>query len=136
MQYVAQEHPLGCFIACTAMVLEMSYRDVAAVVPLQEWDELLESGRSTLGPKAVEQMLCLAQHQGVEVNDAKRPLQCVSGCRYILAVSKGDPQVLHAIAVDESGAAYDPNEASLNKNWLDYKGSTAAALEFRLRSYH
>ena len=122
MRYVAQQHPLGCFIAATAMVLDMTYEEVAACVPLQD------NGIPSDPP--IEEVINLAETRGVAADDPEMPLTCQHGRRYILALRTGTKQ-FHAIAVDETGAAFDPSNQGSRRLWAEYE--PAAMLEFRSR---
>jgi len=130
MKYVAQEHPLGCFLAATAMVLDMTYEQVSEKVPLQDPKALQKTGINILGLVALEEVEKLARSCNRAFAYPVPPFVCKAGFRYIgvLPIRK---QETHAVAIDESGVVFDPDSNALSgKNWAELVFS-GGMLEFQ-----
>jgi len=128
MEYVAQEDEFGCLIAAAAMVLDLTYTQVAKTVPLQDPEIFRQTGKNLLGVIALDRIEALALTRGKEMIDlGPPPFVTQDGLRYIAMV----PAANHALAVDETGIAFDPapvNEG-VRKMWSEY--DVLALLEFR-----
>jgi hypothetical protein len=126
MQYVAQEHDLGCFIAATAMVLDLTYEEASQTVPLQDPANVVSSGVLTLA-----QVMQLARAHGRIVVDQNPPLTVRAGFRYIAMIATPIPNVYHNLAIDETGIAFDPDPSNedVRKPWSEY--GVLGLLEFR-----
>ena len=132
MRYVAQQDPLGCLIACVAMVLDMTYEEVSGSVPLQDVPELQRTGVNRLGLVAMDRVEELAKSQGKQVVDLpSKPFICRAGLRYISAIATTNPLIAHSVAIDENGVVFDPDPANehYRKHWAEYEA--LAMLEFR-----
>src|SRR5438132_246061 len=113
MKYVAQQHPLGCFIACIAMVLDMDYAEVSDLVPLQDdLEQLQRTGINALGAEAFDIFAALAESKHLEIADVQKPFECRAGCRYLMALLTSDRHINHCVAVDEAGVAFDPDDST------------------------
>jgi hypothetical protein len=130
MRYVAQQDMRGCLVAAVAMVLDMTYEDVGLVVPLQDSSRLYELGYvEAWWQNALEQIRALASARGkivVSLPPTVRP-----GLRYLAQVRAALPNSYHALAVDETGIAFDPDPCNedVRKPLSEY--DVLALLEFR-----
>ena len=131
MQYVAQQHELGCFIAAAAMVLDLTYEQVALTVPLQEASIIEQTGINFLGLLALDRIEALALAQGMQVVDLNPPFAVQVGLRYLAMIPSANPDINHALAVDETGIAFnpDPRYEHVRKLWSEY--IVLGLLEFR-----
>lgn len=127
MNYVAQEDQLGCFIAATAMVFDLTYAEAALLVPLQLPYE--GGGPNIAGLVGLEAVRMLAEGHGFEMIDQERPFAVRSGLRYIASVPTAVSNYGHALAIDEAGIALDPANEETRKPWSEYE--ITALLEFR-----
>jgi hypothetical protein len=131
MQYIPQKDPMGCLRASVAMVLDITYEQ-AASVPLQDTNELRDTGTNKSGALALDRIETLAQSQGKQIVDLDtKPFVCKAGLRYIAVVGTTDPLIAHSVAIDETGIVFDPDTANKNsrKHWSEYEA--LAMLEFR-----
>lgn len=131
MRYIAQTDELGCFIAAAAMVLDLTYEQVAQTVPLQDLAILGQTSPNFLGIHALAQVEALALAQGRMIVDQNPPFTVEPGLRYIAVVPTAIFNANHALAVDEMGVAFDPDERNehVRKLWFEY--NILALLEFR-----
>lgn len=113
------------------MVLDMTYDDVAKFVPLQDPIEISETGVNTLGLLGFDRIVCAAEERGFSIADVPKPFTCKTGCRYIMALSYGNPRLLHAVAVDEIGTVFDPADEFSREQWSKF--TPLAVLEFSRR---
>jgi|HubBroStandDraft_1064217.scaffolds.fasta_scaffold16216_3 hypothetical protein len=122
MRYVAQQHPLGCFIACIAMLFDMDYAQVADLVPLQDdLEQLQRTGVNVVGVQAFDIFAALAESRDLEIADVQKPFACKAESRYLLALSTSDRHINHCVAVDETGTAFDPEDSTSRKHWSEYE---------------
>jgi hypothetical protein len=132
MRYVSQQHPMGCFIASIAMVLDLSYEQVAETVPLPDMGELQRTGRNSLGSAAFDGMKLLATTHGKSVLDnCMKPFSLKQGFRYLGMLSTSNSLLTHVVAIDQNGIVFDPdpvNEQS-RESWQAY--DFMAIVEFR-----
>jgi hypothetical protein len=77
---------------------------------------------------AWEQAHDLGKSRRWSVTDLSDPLKCVLGLRYMLVFSR-ESLLCHAVAVDESGNALDPDCVESRQHWSEYK--PIGLLEFR-----
>ena len=113
MKYIAQQHPLGCLIASVAMVLDMTYEQVAETIPLQDMEELEKTGVNRLGLIAYDRIEELARSRNIQIVDSESgQFVCELGSRYVAALPGSGPRILHVIAIDEKGLVFDPNPAN------------------------
>lgn len=133
MNYVAQKENFGCVVACGAMVFNLSYEQARMYIPpprredLQNLEELNE-----LNALVLERLQSLSNLTGNEMSALDGPpYELKEGSRYILWLETDEPNVLHSVAVDETGIVFnpDPNEQDVRKRWTEYR--IKAALEFR-----
>jgi len=103
MNLIPQQHPLGCFIASTAMVLDMTYEDVAQTIPLQD-----QGGEEWWQP-VLASLQALAAPRGKVVVDLEPPFIVQPGMRYLAQVPTNIPGFYHILAIDESGIAFNPD---------------------------
>jgi hypothetical protein len=132
MEHVRQLHPLGCFIAAAAMVLDMTYDEVAAVMPLQDMDVLRNTGQNKLGIYGWRNLHILAKERGKAIVDfTSKPFVRKPGLRYLGMLATPDPLLTHIVAIDEDGIVFDPdpNNEKSRKSWLEY--DFMAMAEFR-----
>jgi hypothetical protein len=131
VKHVAQKDPLGCMIAATAMALDLTYEQVAEVVPLQDLDELQRTGCNALGLIALSRVKKLAKKHGKKAVDIAKPFSIKPGIRYLGMVLGPTPLLTHAVTVDEFGTVFDPDasESAPRKSCSEYE--FLAMLEFR-----
>ena len=111
MKYVAQQHPLGCLIASVAMVLDMTYEQVAETIPLQDMEELEKTGVNRLGLIAYDRIEELARSRNIQiVGSESGQFVCEIGLRYLAVFpADTDPLMTHTVAIDEMGLVFDPD---------------------------
>jgi hypothetical protein len=131
MEYIAQRDELGCFIAAAAMVLDLTYEQVALTVPLQEASIIEQTGINFLGLLALDRIEALALAQGKQIVDLNPPFPVRAGLRYLAMIPTEIYQVNHALAVDETGIAFnpDPRYEHVRSLWSEY--FVLGLLEFR-----
>lgn len=120
MRHVFQEDPMGCFIASVAMVLDMTYQEVAKFIPLQT--------DVSSGVVAIKKAIELARCRGWSAIDLEEPFAVKLGLRYIRVFHLRHP-LYHAVAVDEKGVTYDPDSRSEQQECSEV--SPIGVLEFR-----
>jgi hypothetical protein len=111
------------------MVLDMTYEEVAMLVPLQKLEELRETGINRLGLEAFDCLPELAKSKALYFGDVLKPFECRTGSRYLFALTTDDPLMCHCVVVDETGLAFDPADISSRKHWSEY--DPKGVLEFR-----
>lgn len=110
------------------MILDTYYHDAVRVVPLRDWEQIQQSG--VIGLHGLDNLIRLAEAQGLSVTEVKKPFFCLPGCRYIMMLASEDPCEYHTVSVDESGVVLDPDTRNTSgKHWSEY--SPVAMLEFR-----
>jgi hypothetical protein len=132
MQYILQQHPMGCMIAAIAMILDMSYEEVAKTIPLPDIQALTLTGRNSLGLKTFDDMKVLAETRGQRVFDFDSKRETLEpGFRYLGMLTTPDPLVKHVVAIDEQGVVFDPDpgKEQSRENWKAY--DFVAVLEFQ-----
>jgi hypothetical protein len=135
MQYVAQQHQMGCEIAAVAMVLDMSYEEVSETLRPQDMNDmeaLLRNGRNASGLNAFEDMIALARTRGKKVVDFQSlPDTLKPGVRYLGRLRTNNPLIHHIVAIDEQGIVFDPDpeKAQSRESWRTY--DFIALLEFQ-----
>jgi hypothetical protein len=122
MLHVSQEEPDGCFIACSAMVLNLTYKEVKARVP----KPTVVSARARL--KALRDLRALAGEYDLRVIDCTSPLVPRAGLRYVAGIPTDKTDWRHCIAIDEEGTAFDPMNRESRESWSSY--SIKTLLEF------
>lgn len=123
---------MGCMIAATAMILDMSYEEVAEAIPLPDMEALRLTGRNSLGLKAFDDMKVLAEARGMRMLDFEsKPETLEAGLRYMGMLATPDPLIKHVVAIDEQGVVFDPDptKEQSRENWRAYDFITM--LEFQ-----
>jgi hypothetical protein len=132
MQYVGQQDKMGCGIAALAMVLDMTYEQVAAVLRLPDLnadlDALLFTGCNSSAEKDDADMEALARIRGKKVVHFDHIPELKPGSRY-LGVIPVEPYLCHIVAIDERGIVFDPTDVTSREPWQRY--IFAAVLEFQ-----
>jgi hypothetical protein len=113
LEYVAQKDAMGCLIASTAMVLDMTYDEVAKFIPFHDPNALYETGNAIC-----DQMFALAEKQGRKFDDVLKPFLCEADKRYI-GILPAREGIRHAVAIDEFGVVFDPADESSLRFWTD-----------------
>ena len=129
MRHIPQEHPLGCFIAAAAMVLDLEYSEVAETVPLQDVQALRETEVNILGLAAYDAVVQLATKQGKLVADLIAPFNCATQYRYI-GILAPESETNHAVAIDEVGIVFDPepSRSTSRRHWSEYEFAAIARI--------
>jgi hypothetical protein len=132
MQYVGQQHKMGCEIAALAMVLDLTYEQVAAVLRVPDLDAdldaLLFTGHNSSVEKDYADMEALARMRGKKVISFDHIPELKSGARY-LGLIYLEPYLYHTVAIDERGIVFDPTDVTSREPWQRY--TFAAVLEFQ-----
>jgi len=130
MRYVAQLDKTGCLVASTAMVLDLTYADVAQVVPTDDASRYpLAGSNDEWWQVAFKGIQSLASAKGETVVELERPYMVQFGLRYLAMVPTDTPNFHHVLAVDETGIAFDPCNEDGHKPWSEYQ--IIALLEFQ-----
>lgn len=121
MQHVKQpSREEGCFPACIAMLLDMTYNEVLETVPAQHREEFERTGLNLAGVRALDRFEQLAQERGrvvLSYPEAEKPLP---GFRYLFVLNTDDPREVHCVAIDETGVAFDPLDSDSREHWSKY----------------
>lgn len=133
MRYVAQQHPLGCFVAAAAMVFDMTYEEMLSALPMQSFEEMAKTKLNRAGLALFDRVADLARSRNIAFDDAIPPFDCQPDFRYLLVVLTETTGLYHAIAVDEIGHAYDPAGDGTPKHWSAYVPVVGLAFEHKAR---
>jgi hypothetical protein len=123
MRYVAQEDDLGCIIAASAMVFDLTYKEAARFIPLQRADDF-QDGENMLADSIREGLEKLALTYEKEMVDLDEPpFRLKEGFRYIAIVPTGAPHLNHTVAVDETGIVFNPDSDSRDdrRHWSEHR---------------
>jgi hypothetical protein len=126
MTHVPQEHHLGCLIAATAMVLDLTYADVARTIPLQY------TPGEAWWQSTLTRLQALAATRDQVIVDLPLPFVVQPGLRYLLQIPTAIPNYTHVLAIDENGVAYDPDDPATQRHWSEY--NVLALIEFKFRA--
>jgi hypothetical protein len=113
------------------MVLDLTYEEVSRTVPLQDLVTIQRTGVNLQGLLALDRIVELAKAHGKNVVDLNPPFAVLGGLRYIAMVPTLVPLCNHALAVDETGVAYDPDPINERVRKSLSKYTVLALLEFR-----
>lgn len=119
MRHVTQQDEHGCFIASAAMVLDMSYEQMSQIMPLQDPEELRQTGKNTTGLVDLDRFVALLESRKISFDYLPSPFVCKPGYRYVMMLRGNDPAMNHAVAVDETGMVFDPLDEHARKDWSE-----------------
>jgi hypothetical protein len=120
MQYIAQKDEHGCLRAALAMILDMTYDEVARSIPLQTQTQITETGYMVF-----DRVIELLSSKGLTIESATA---CNPGTRYLAVSWDGTSVLAHSLAVDESGTVFDPLDSSSRKHWSEIPAFAFLAL--------
>jgi hypothetical protein len=122
MQHVKQPSlEDGCFPACIAMLLDMTYNEVLETVPAQDVEEFQRTGLNLAGLRAFDRFKQLAQERGRVTLEFPEGLEKpLVGYRYLFVLPTANPHRVHCVAIDETGVAFDPLDSDSREHWSKY----------------